>query len=122
MNDLKLKPCPFCGGQGEIRLVGLSVDSQGRGVEEEYRAVCRDCGAQTGRRHLGRYARVSGDFVIYKDAFMAAVEDWNRRTGEETGDSEDKAAGGGEAGDKNAVDASGLEAGDGKNGAGGGTA
>lgn len=79
MGELTLKPCPFCGGRGEVRLMELSVDREGRGIDEMYTVRCRDCNATTGQRRAGRYARVNGEFIVYKDGYMAAVEDWNRR-------------------------------------------
>ena len=57
MSEIKLKLCPFCGGEAEI----LNVD-------DRYTAKCRSCFCGTGE---------------YKDPERAA-EAWNRRTDNET--------------------------------------
>ena len=50
----ELEPCPFCGGQAEMRY---------NHPEREYRAVC-ECGAYSGASYTAR---------------EAAAKDWNRR-------------------------------------------
>lgn len=57
MSEIKLKPCPFCGGEAEI----LNVD-------DRYTAKCRSCFCGTGE---------------YKDPERAS-ETWNRRADNET--------------------------------------
>ena len=57
MSEIKLKPCPFCGGEAEI----LNVD-------DRYTARCRSCFCGTGE---------------YKDPERAS-ETWNRRADNET--------------------------------------
>ena len=54
MGEIKLKPCPFCGGEAKI----LNVD-------DRYTVKCRSCFCGTG---------------IYKDSGRAS-EAWNRRAG-----------------------------------------
>lgn len=57
MDNIKLKPCPFCGGKAKINKI-----EQGRLYEVE----CQYC-----------YANV------YDDTVEGAVEYWNRRTEDE---------------------------------------
>ena len=66
-----LKKCPFCGGEAELKYdrVGLSEASLIR---------CRQCEAQTFRYIVS--PRYSSDDM--------AIEAWNRRIGEDNGESE----------------------------------
>ena len=57
MSEIKLKPCPFCGGEAKI----LNVD-------DRYTVKCRSCFCGTG---------------IYKDSGRAS-EAWNRRAENES--------------------------------------
>lgn len=74
-----LKPCPFCGGEGEIRLAMLSVDERNDCFVEEYKAVCRQCAATTGQRYLSRFIRADGEFHFERDGYAEAIAGWNRR-------------------------------------------
>lgn len=55
MEEIKLKPCPFCGGEAEF--VGY----------KSYWIICVDCTAES---------------AVY-DSKAEAVEAWNRRVGQE---------------------------------------
>lgn len=57
MNEVKLKPCPFCGGQTDMA-TGIG----------DYRVICKNCGAATAS------ASTRG----------AAVKAWNKRNGHQT--------------------------------------
>lgn len=57
MNEVKLKPCPFCGGQAGI------IDIYGR-----YAVSCKECDAKT------ETANTMGD----------AAKAWNKRNGHQT--------------------------------------
>lgn len=79
MNKCNLKPCPFCGGEAEIRLTMLNVNDRDDSILEEYRVVCRNCAATTGQRHVGKYRRYKGEFIFVNDAYAEAAAAWNRR-------------------------------------------
>lgn len=40
MNDIKLEPCPYCGGEGAIKSKEII-----RGVVTQWAVVCTQCGA-----------------------------------------------------------------------------
>lgn len=62
MNEIRLKPCPFCGGEGCLQ-EHIYV-----GYTNRYGVVCLDCGVET-----RQFSRTKED----------AVEVWNSRTNEE---------------------------------------
>lgn len=68
MNEIKLKPCPFCGGEASYSFdPDGTVDTEGR--EWAYEVTCNNCCATTGICYSQRMAR----------------EAWNRRVGEQNG-------------------------------------
>lgn len=71
---IKLKPCPFCGGEAEIKIVWHS-----HGMDGSYKnhlIQCKNC-----------YARkeISADNFYGREAYteQEAIAAWNRRAGEE---------------------------------------
>lgn len=70
----KLKPCPFCGGEGKLKR-----SEKDRGVEgmTQYKVICTNCSASV----YGEYF----NFYIIKpnpeapQAEMSAIEAWNKR-------------------------------------------
>ena len=65
MNNVVLKPCPFCGGEAKIMKHLFNNQSTSYGVK------CKRCLAET--------------FQFFKSR-EKAVEAWNRRAGEEDND------------------------------------
>lgn len=78
MDKQELKPCPFCGGEGHIKLRFIGTEDTDVFLEE-YAAVCINCGATTGQRYSGRFRRRDGVFQMLSDGYEAAVAGWNRR-------------------------------------------
>ena len=65
MNEITLKPCPFCGGEAVINV--------GEGVC----VICRECGCRTISLVDGNsQGKPNGD-AIYR-----VIDKWNRRAGE----------------------------------------
>ena len=66
MNEIELKPCPFCGSKAVIH------------IENGIRVICTECGA-TSKCLVDGYSqgRPTGG------ALKAVVEAWNRRAGEQ---------------------------------------
>lgn len=62
MSEIKLLPCPFCGGKAEHRAIGGSLDTY-------YVVACSKCGIRT---PLNPVAQSATDF-------------WNRRTDADDG-------------------------------------
>lgn len=76
-----LKPCPFCGGKGEIKL-GIRPDlSAGSSPDmwshpgDRWTAEVRCCGCVIAYR--------SPEFPTYQEATNNAIAAWNRRVGDE---------------------------------------
>ena len=62
MPEIKLKPCPFCGGIGKLETAGIN---------NNYSFVkCKECGAGS------RAFRISNEYCSDEKA----AEAWNRRT------------------------------------------
>lgn len=62
MSEIKLKPCPFCGGEAAIQV--------GEGV----RAICTECGCRTISLIDGRPQGESCGNALYR-----VIDKWNRR-------------------------------------------
>ncbi len=62
MSEIKLKPCPFCGGQPVIHV--------GDGVC----VICKECGCRTRSLADGIYQVKPGGGAIYR-----VIDIWNRR-------------------------------------------
>ena len=65
MNEVELKPCPFCGGEAVIH------------VNDGVRVVCRECGVMT-RSCIDSYSKGKP----FGSAIKSVVNDWNRRENE----------------------------------------
>lgn len=82
MSEIKLKPCPFCGGKAEI-------DTGTNGAEIK----CIQCGLGTGYiEDKDDYMEYQGTTVFREEAYIrhkrpkgveVAIEKWNRRAGEQ---------------------------------------
>lgn len=76
-----LKPCPFCGGAAEVRIVRVG----GSGTPSRTGIVrCEDCGARVEQR----LARLTPEIEAMPDFHTVTANDmamllplWNRRTG-----------------------------------------
>lgn len=59
----KIKPCPFCGGEGRLQ----AVITESRINQDDYFVKCRECGAST---------------MKYFSKQKEAIAAWNRRNGD----------------------------------------
>lgn len=64
MEDLKLKPCPFCGGKAYYKYI-IPIN----------KVVCKNCGATP---------YVFSDEYEVMDSKYRAIEAWNRRADDDT--------------------------------------
>ena len=62
MNNVVLKPCPFCGGEADV------IEHLFHGLDSLYGLQCKKCKAKT---------------YLFYESEEKAIEAWNRRTGEE---------------------------------------
>lgn len=81
MANVKLLPCPFCGGEATISQTGYGT-AGGGAVQLDFRIECTRCGATapngsgTIKINLGH----NGNLNIFHDDRDKAAERWNRRT------------------------------------------
>lgn len=68
MNEIKLKPCPFCGGEAKLQ-TSMSISLQRISIAY---VMCEECKAATDA--VFEYEFESDDAFIYE-----AIKRWNRR-------------------------------------------
>ena len=72
---MELKPCPFCGGKADFKLV--EVDEPVTFFDLFYCVRCSDCGFQFGYAHISRLPQFCEDEV--RQAKSILEKKWNRR-------------------------------------------
>lgn len=72
-NDMRIKPCPFCGGEG--RLVKEYESGHGYCIDEHV-VRCRECGAYGGR------TSTYGNDKPAEELKKEAIDMWNTRKDE----------------------------------------
>ena len=78
MSEIKLKPCPFCGGKPYLE-TNHRAFINAKTTKVAY-VWCRNCNARTERIPLEKYGKTSHSFEAELDAIAA----WNKRV-ERTG-------------------------------------
>lgn len=73
MNEIKLKPCPFCGGKPYLE-TNHRAFINARTTKVAF-VRCRNCNARTERIPLEKYGKTSHSFEAELDAIAA----WNKR-------------------------------------------
>lgn len=82
MDELELKPCPFCGGEAAvIANVGCAGAARGDYRAWEFGVVCLDCNISLPRHNYRLSARLAkcGRIVVEQDERQEAADLWNRR-------------------------------------------
>lgn len=78
MSEIKLKPCPFCGG--EAVYVTSSNNSSHCCVGFDFEVKCKECKVGIpGRYEMKFYLGENGELKILADERPKAAERWNRR-------------------------------------------
>lgn len=80
----EMKPCPFCGGNPHIPLVGGGVDRNTRCFMFNVR--CSKCGVGFPGSYKIEVTFNDGELIISTDERTDAIKDWNSRKGQETCD------------------------------------
>lgn len=75
-NEIKLKPCPFCGGEAKLK---LDFTFQQKLVVKQAFVQCRVCYAKTKTFFYTTYE-------AWENTKRYAVEAWNRRVNDERND------------------------------------
>ena len=76
--EIKLKPCPFCGGEAEVKKLGVICD-------EGYAVVCKECKARTKMTFIEKADRPVDILLRRTVAKVTIAARWNRRAGAEDG-------------------------------------
>lgn len=79
MNEIELKPCPFCGGKAMFRTVNNYSTNYCVGVTFEVK--CSDCGIRIPKSYNTTFSlkEDTGELNALQDERKTAIEDWNRR-------------------------------------------
>lgn len=78
MKETTLKPCPFCGGEAELRRTTVYLDGA-------VQIHCTQCNVHTPKRLINHLAYRGGEQIYITEtmAIEKATNDWNRRAGTE---------------------------------------
>lgn len=83
MPGIKLKPCPFCGGEAELDVKCRNAHTSVRGWDFQVRVRCSECNAELPNRYkVELELNSSGDVVFTTDERQKAADDWNTRANE----------------------------------------
>lgn len=78
MQEVELKPCPFCGGQAIFKTISNMADHSNIGFD--FGIKCRDCGMTFPKIYVMRLDLDSdGTVVMIDDEREIAVKQWNDR-------------------------------------------
>ena len=73
--SVKLKPCPFCGGEAELKKLGVICD-------EGYAVVCKECKARTKLTFIEKPGKDAKLDSFRRIAKAKLIRQWNMRAGE----------------------------------------
>lgn len=79
MSEIRLKPCPFCGGQAEFLI--KRVYSQAAKHDWEFTVHCTGCGVRLPKDDFRVQVSLNGggEIVLEPDERQKAADMWNRR-------------------------------------------
>ena len=82
MSEIKLKPCPFCGG--ETVYITKSNVSEHHCVGFDFKVGCEDCEMSLPGRYKIRFSlSENGEPNVLTDERPIAAEKWNKRIGQD---------------------------------------
>lgn len=77
MSEIKLKPCPFCGGEAKFKTISNACGHQF--VTIEFEISCEKCGVSFPKRYRIEIQLNECGSITMNDYRMEAAEAWNRR-------------------------------------------
>lgn len=77
MSEIKLKPCPFCGGDAEFVAVITGTDGDGE-LTGKYKIRCKKCGGSGSIHPFWCFVRFL--YVDNSEEEQKAIDAWNTRT------------------------------------------
>ena len=80
-NDIRILPCPFCGGEAEL-IQKTNGYTSGK-ITNQYIVECEECGIHTKTYESKIYQLDDGRVCIDKNGAVDAIDVWNRRAGEQ---------------------------------------
>lgn len=84
MNEIVLKPCPFCGGKAEFYVINNDASHHDNESRFIFNIRCMSCKIYSPKRYELRFELGSdGELISIIDERKNAAEAWNRRTGEQ---------------------------------------
>lgn len=82
---IKLKPCPFCGGNACLVRCSRSIGGASSTILDSWCVRCDTCEAETPHEYKSKiYQNNDGNIVVESNGAEAAALTWNRREGEES--------------------------------------
>lgn len=81
---IKLKPCPFCGGNACLVRRSRSIGGASSTILDSWCVRCNTCEAETHTYKSKIYQNDDGNIVVESNGAEAAALTWNRREGEES--------------------------------------
>lgn len=82
MSEIKLKPCPSCGGEGIFE--AIDIKTYAREITIIFKVKCKKCGVSLPKIYEIKYKMMdTGDMTAETDQALEAAEAWNRRAGQE---------------------------------------
>lgn len=80
MDEIKLKPCPFCGGDAEILMESRGTNGHDE-LSVKYRIRCKHCGCSGSIHRFNIVVRLAygGDAITDNSEKQKAIDAWNTR-------------------------------------------
>lgn len=82
MSEIKLKPCPSCGGECIYEVI--DIKTYAREITIIFKVKCKKCGIRLPKTYEIKYKMMdTGDMAAETEQVLEAAEEWNRRAGQE---------------------------------------
>lgn len=79
MSKIELKPCPFCGGAGQLLMMNYGYATHPTRILNSYYVKCVSCGIKTPAYDSNIRQEDNGTITIKANGAELAAETWNMR-------------------------------------------